>query len=114
MRCFSGIKPRGIMTKIDGVEHAKKLWILEQVLETGSFRAAALRAKVSTPAISQALSNLERLVGKPLVIRKDGKILPTETAENLLSTARPAIQALRDLTIRLEDSDAPNISWISL
>lgn len=101
------------MMKIDGIEHAKKLWILEQVLETGSFRAAALKAKVSPPAISQALSNLERLVGKPLIIRRDGKIFPTGTAEHLLATAKPAIQALRDLTIRLEPSDAPDIAWIS-
>jgi len=101
------------MTKIDGIEHAKKLWILEQVLETGSFRAAARKAKVSAPAISQALSNLERLVGKPLVIRRDGKVLATETAEQLLSTAKPAIQALRELAIRMEPASVPNIAWIS-
>ena len=101
------------MTKIDGIEHAKKLWILEQVLESGSFRAASLKAKVSTPAISQALSNLERLVGKPLLIRKEGKVFATATAEQLLVAAKPAIQALRDLTIRMETSDVPNIAWIS-
>lgn len=101
------------MTKIDGIEHAKKLWILEQVLETGSFRAAALKAKVSAPAISQALSSLERLVGKALLIRRDGKVIPTETAQQLLSAAKPAIQALRELTIRMDFSDTPNIAWIS-
>jgi len=101
------------MTKLDGVEHAKKLWILEQVLETGSFRAAALKAKVSTPAISQAVSNLERLVGKPLLIRKDGKIYPTEAGQQLITASKPAIQALRELSIRVESSDVPNIAWIS-
>jgi len=101
------------MTKLDGVEHAKKLWILEQVLETGSFRAAALKAKVSTPAISQALSNLERLVGKPLLIRKDGKVFPTAAAEQLLAVTKPAIQALRELAIGADVSDVPNIAWIS-
>jgi DNA-binding transcriptional LysR family regulator len=101
------------MTKLDGVEHAKKLWILEQVLETGSFRGAAAKAKVSTPAISQAVSSLERLVGKPLLIRKDGKVFPTDAAEQLLIVARPAIQALRELSIRVEPSDVPNIAWIS-
>ena len=101
------------MTKLDGVEHAKKLWILEQVLETGSFRAAALKAKVSTPAISQAVSNLERLVGKPLLIRKDGKVFPTDAAERLLKVTKPAIQALRELSIRVESADTPNIAWIS-
>jgi DNA-binding transcriptional LysR family regulator len=102
------------MTKLDGVEHAKKLWILEQVLETGSFRAAALKAKVSTPAISQALSNLERLVGKPLLIRKDGKITPTDAASQLIAVSKPAIQALRDLSISMNSSpDVPNIAWIS-
>ena len=98
------------MTKIDGIEHAKKLWILEQVLDTGSFRAAAVKAKVSTPAISQAVSNLERLVGKPLLIRKDGKIFPTDAAEQLLKVAKPAIQALRELSIREESLDVPNIA----
>lgn len=113
MHCDFGVRSGCVMTKIDGIEHAKKLWILEQVLETGSFRAAALKAKVSTPAISQALSNLERLVGKPLIIRKEGKIFPTDTAEHLLATAKPAIQALRDLTIRMESSDVPQLAWIS-
>lgn len=101
------------MTKFDGVEHAKKLWILEQVLETGSFRAAALKAKVSTPAISQAVSNLERLVGKPLLIRKDGKVFPTDAARRLLKVTKPAIQALRELSVGVDSLDAPNIAWIS-
>jgi DNA-binding transcriptional LysR family regulator len=101
------------MMKLDGVEHAKKLWILEQVLETGSFRAAALKAKVSAPAISQALSSLEKLVGKPLLIRKDGRVFATDAAEQLLAVARPAIQALCELSIRTESSDVPNIAWIS-
>jgi DNA-binding transcriptional LysR family regulator len=102
------------MAKLDGVEHAKKLWILEQVLETGSFRAAALKAKVSTPAISQAVSNLERLVGKPLLIRKEGKITPTDAAEQLIAVSKSAIQALREMSIRLEPSlSVPNIAWIS-
>jgi DNA-binding transcriptional LysR family regulator len=102
------------MAKLDGVEHAKKLWILEQVLETGSFRAAALKAKVSTPAISQAVSNLERLVGKPLLIRKEGKITPTDAASQLIAVSKPAIQALRELSIRIESSQTiPNIAWIS-
>jgi DNA-binding transcriptional LysR family regulator len=101
------------MTKLDGVEHAKKLWILEQVLEIGSFRATALKAKVSTPAISQAISSLEKLVGKPLLIRKDGKIFPTDAAQQLIAVSKPAIQALRELSIRMESSDVPNIAWIS-
>ena len=101
------------MTKLDGVEHAKKLWILEQVLETGSFRAAALKAKVSTPAISQAVANLERLVGKPLLVRKDGKVFATGAADQLLLVAKPAIQALRELSIRVENSEVPDIAWIS-
>ena len=101
------------MTKFDGVEHAKKLWILEQIIETGSFRAAALKAKVSTPAISQALSSLERVVGKPLLIRKDGKLQATDTAQQLMAVTKPAIQALRELTIRMGSSDVPNIAWIS-
>jgi DNA-binding transcriptional LysR family regulator len=101
------------MTKLDGVEHAKKLWILEQVLEIGSFRAVALKAKVSTPAISQAISSLEKLVGKPLIIRKDGKIFPTDEATQLISFSKPAIQALRELSIRLNPTDVPNIAWIS-
>lgn len=113
MECAFGVNQFRIMAKIDGIEHAKKLWILEQVLETGSFRAAALKAKVSAPAISQALSNLERLVGKPLIIRKDGKVFPTQTAERLLATTKSAIQTLRELSIRLETSETPNIAWIS-
>jgi DNA-binding transcriptional LysR family regulator len=85
---------------------------LEQVLEIGSFRAAAVKAKISTPAVSQAISSLEKLVGKPLIIRKDGKILPTHAASQLIAASKPAIQALRELSIQTAQSES-NIAWIS-
>jgi DNA-binding transcriptional LysR family regulator len=96
-----------------GIEHVKKLWILEKVVESGSLREAALRARVTPPAISQALAAMEKAVGRPLVIRKDGRVEPTDLARELVRTARPALQTLENIS-SLASARVPNISWMSL
>jgi DNA-binding transcriptional LysR family regulator len=96
-----------------GIEYVKKLWILEKVVETGSLREAALRARVTPPAISQALAAMEKAVGRPLVVRKNGKVEPTELARELVRAARPALQTLENIS-SLASVQVPNISWMSL
>lgn len=51
------------------VDQIKKLWILDLIIQAGSLKSAAQMAKVTPSAVSQALSSLEKNVGKPLVIR---------------------------------------------
>ncbi|MGL1664064.1 LysR family transcriptional regulator, partial [Vibrio parahaemolyticus] len=41
------------------VDQIKKLWILDLIIQTGSFKGAAARARISPSAISQSLSALE-------------------------------------------------------
>src|ERR1051325_8008407 len=66
--------PSVAMRRIDGIEHARKLWILGQVMKTGPRRGAALKSRISPPAVSQPVSSLERIVGKPLLIRTNGTV----------------------------------------
>jgi DNA-binding transcriptional LysR family regulator len=102
------------MSPFDGVQHVKKLRILALVIESGSFKKAAVRGKVTSPAISQTISSLERLIGKPLLLRENGKVLPTPLALRLLTEASPALDKRSNLLHQLQEPQAPAISWISL
>jgi DNA-binding transcriptional LysR family regulator len=106
MLCVSRMKP------YDGIDHVKKIWILEQVILTRSFKEAALRAKVTPPAVSQAISALEKVVGKPLVVRDRTGIEPTSAALEIVRAASPALRTLSGLARSTEDR-LPAMSWLS-
>lgn len=103
---------RSSSVEMGGIEHVKKLWILLQVVETGSFRKAALRAKISAPAVSQAIGALEQIVGKKLLFRSDKGVKPTPEGLAIVNEAAPAIRKLWELSA-LNSQSAPKISWIS-
>src|SRR5438552_2827890 len=69
-----------------------QLRTLVQVVATGSVRGAAQRLLVSQPAVSAALSSLQREVGVPLVVRA-GRGLEVTPAGRAF--ARQATQILR-------------------
>jgi DNA-binding transcriptional LysR family regulator len=100
------------MTRDLNVDQIKKLWVLDLIIRSGSLRKAALQAKVSPSAISQSLSSLEKSVGKPLLIREKGSVLPTQHALAILEVVRPAFDAF-DRLKNLSDSAAPQMSWLN-
>lgn len=95
------------------VEQIKKLWLLDLVLQQGSLKRAALAAKISPSAVSQSLTALETSLGKTLLIREKGKVLPTLEGQSILEVVRPAF----DVFDRLRDlngfTNTPKISWIN-
>lgn len=93
------------------VDQIKKLWVLDLIVQSGSLKKAALRAKVSPSAISQSLSSLEKSVGKPLLIRERGTISPTSDAIAILEAVRPAFAAL-DRMRNLAHDPVPKLSWM--
>lgn len=101
------------MARLGAIEHAKKLWILQHVVETGSLRKAALRARITPSAVSQAITTLEKLVGKPLLVRGGDGIVPTERALEIIREASVALQVLSSFSTLSEEEAAPPISWIS-
>ncbi|TWP38882.1 LysR family transcriptional regulator [Leekyejoonella antrihumi] len=66
-----------------------------QVVESGSFSAAARTLGYTQPAISQQIRTLEKAVGTPLFIRTGRKMVLTEAGELLL---RHAVGILADLS----------------
>ncbi len=80
----------------------RQLRYLTLLAEHGSFRAAALAAHVSQPALSAGIAELERVLGAPVVDRsRTGLILTAvgqaavERAEDILARAEDLVDAAR-------------------
>jgi DNA-binding transcriptional LysR family regulator len=94
------------------VDQIKKLWILDLIIQTGSFKSAALQAKVTPSAISQTVTALESSFGKSLLIRDRNSITPTQEALHILQVIRPAFAAFDQLK-DLNNLPVPKVSWIN-
>jgi DNA-binding transcriptional LysR family regulator len=92
----------------------KRLWNLKLVTETGSIKKAAVRANVTSSALSQSISGLENELGRKLLIRNKEKLLPTEHGIRLLRDADSAFSACFDLQQRLSGtcSFVPKMTWL--
>lgn len=71
------------------------------VAEAKGFRAAGERLGVTGSAVSQALRRLEERVGVALVQRTTRSVHLTEAGERLYTTARPALDELRQAAAAL-------------
>lgn len=100
------------MSRDLNVDQIRKLWILDLTIQSGSLKAAALKAKVSPSAISQALTSLEQAVGKTLLTRERGSIAATQDALAILDLVRPAF-AVFDRLRELGQAPAPKMSWLN-
>ncbi|WP_172797990.1 LysR family transcriptional regulator [Bdellovibrio bacteriovorus] len=94
------------------VDQIKKLWILDLIIQSGSLKGAAARAKVSPSAISQSLTALEKNVGKSLIIRDRGSIQPTQDALTILEVVRPAFEVFERLS-DLGSQPIPQMTWLN-
>lgn len=111
--CRGPVCMLGIDMKNDvNVDQIKKLWILEIIIQSGSLKGAAARAKVSPSAISQSLAALEKNVGKPLIVRDRGSITPTPDALAILEVVRPAFEAFERLS-DLGSHPVPQMTWLN-
>jgi DNA-binding transcriptional LysR family regulator len=70
------------------------------VLDTGGFRAAAQRLRLSPSTVSDRIAQLEAQLGVPLLIRTTRSVMPTETGRTLATRIAPLMAetraALRD------------------
>ena len=94
------------------VGQIKKLWILDLIVQGGSLKAAAARAKISPSAVSQALSALEMNIGKPLILRDRGRVSATETALSILEAVRPAFAVFEKLGT-VGSQPVPQMAWLN-
>lgn len=82
-----------------------KLATLDLLVETGSFRAASVRAHVTQSALSQTVTALEAFFGYQLLVRENGRVRPTPSCVALLDRVRPVLRTLDELV-----DDAGHIS----
>ena len=75
----------------------RQLQIFEAVVHTGSVTAAADLVAISQPAASQALRELEALLGRPLFRRHGKRLQITPQAKNLLPQARAVLSQINQI-----------------
>jgi DNA-binding transcriptional LysR family regulator len=73
----------------------RDLRVFFAVVESGSLTKAAKRLRVSHPAVSQVIADLERVVGVQLFDRTTRGVEPTRYAHVLLARGRAAFDELR-------------------
>lgn len=81
------------------------------VVDAGSFTQAALRIRITQPALSTGIAELEKLVGTPLFIRNRRQIRLTEAGGRFLPIARDLERGFQaaDGFGRSADSVAPGL-----
>jgi DNA-binding transcriptional LysR family regulator len=75
------------------------------VVDAGSFTQAALRIRVTQPALSTGIAELEKLVGMPLFIRNRRQIRLTEAGGRFLPIARDLERGFRSADSFGRESD---------
>ena len=74
--------------------NAKYLELVRLVIETGSLTIAAERLRISQPAVTKAVQQVEEQLGFPLFLRERGRLVPTADARILLPEIIRASAAL--------------------
>jgi DNA-binding transcriptional LysR family regulator len=95
------------------IDQLRKLWMLDTLIQQGSFAKAAAYAKVTRSAISQTISQLERAHSKILLIREKGSVKPTPYCLEVLAKVRPLLSSLESLSID-QPRDVPRLSWLDI
>jgi DNA-binding transcriptional LysR family regulator len=84
----------------DDASNLDLLSVFLAVLDTGGFRAAAQRLRLSPSTVSERIAQLEAQLGVPLLIRTTRSVMPTETGRTLAARIAPLMAetraALRD------------------
>ncbi|HEX7381845.1 MAG TPA: LysR substrate-binding domain-containing protein [Nevskiaceae bacterium] len=79
---------------------ARQLEIFVSIVTEGSARAAAEQLHLTQPAVSLALSELERHLGGPLFARVRGRLRLNDRGREIVSLAREVLERMRDLQQR--------------
>jgi len=75
------------------------------IVEAGSFTRAAEQLRISQPALTSAMKNLERQIGRQLIIRGGNRLTMTEAGKAVYDTARYIRLELDNLNQRLTDKE---------
>ncbi|HEU0229171.1 MAG TPA: LysR substrate-binding domain-containing protein [Burkholderiaceae bacterium] len=75
----------------------RQLEVFVAVASAGSVRAAATRLSVTQPAVSMALSELERQIGAPLFDRIRGRLHLSTRGKELLPAAQEVVERMHEM-----------------
>lgn len=71
-----------------------------ETVRTGSYSGAAQRLDVTRQAVSRYVDGIERALGRPLLAKENGTLVPTKDGEAYLRTARE----INDVMLRMRTS----------
>lgn len=74
------------------------------VVREGGVTRAAERLGLTQPAVSARLRALEERIGRPLLLRRGRRLVPTAAGEELLERARPLLALAEDLQSWIRDA----------
>ncbi|QUJ68540.1 LysR family transcriptional regulator [Photobacterium sp. GJ3] len=81
----------------------RQLEIFRAVMAAGTTSAAAYDLGVSQPAVSKTIRHTESSLGIILFERMNGRLVPTEEAQNLYREIAPLFQSLKSVQDRIYD-----------
>jgi DNA-binding transcriptional LysR family regulator len=84
-----------------------QLRVLLAVVNEGSFTAAAARVRISQPAVSRAIANLEAELGATLLARGRGEVQLTDAGRAAITHAREAVQQEEALRAQVAATATP-------
>jgi molybdate transport repressor ModE-like protein len=87
----------------------RDLRLLHEVARLGSMAKAARELGITQPAVSKALSDLERLLGVRLLDRGAGGVVPTSYGDALLRHANVMFDELRRVNLDLAHLSDPSV-----
>jgi LysR family hydrogen peroxide-inducible transcriptional activator len=82
----------------------RQLEYLLAVCDAGSFTGAAARLGVRQPSVSEQVKNLERELGRPLLDRLPGRVVPTAAGRQLVERARRILGELGGVQHQVTDA----------
>ena len=84
--------------------HLETLQVFCDLVETGSFSAAAAQNFITQSAVSQQVRRLEARFDRPLIERTKGNVQPTPAGQLLYQASKDITQRYRDLASRCRAS----------
>lgn len=91
-----------------GINNLKRLAYFAEVVETGSFTAAAQRLGITKAVVSQQVAKLEQTFATTLLVRTTRSVRPTEAGRAFYDRCARILSEAQEAFDRLEaDEDAP-------
>ncbi|TLF25069.1 LysR family transcriptional regulator, partial [Microbacterium sp. 5K110] len=93
----------------------RQLGYLTAVADAGTIAAAAAELRVSPSTLSDALADLDRIVGAPLTVRRRAHgVSLTSAGVHVVDRARPLLAASRELMIGLRGEPGELVGPITI